>query len=547
MRIESLDNFCSRRSPVLSRTGVVATSQPAASAAGAEVLSRGGNAADAAVAAAAALQVTQPCSTGLGGDAFCLYYDAAHRTVRAINGSGPAPRSLNLDVCREAARTAGTGNRIPPYHAYTVTVPGAAAAWELTLSTFGRLSLGDVLAPAIRLAENGFPVAPLTAKWWATGVEKQLSQHTHGHELMIDGRAPRAGESIALAPLARTLRAIAEGGADAFYRGEIAVRIEEAVREAGGVLGRDDLASFAAEEVSPISVEYRGFRVWECPPNGQGLAALIALNVLSRVADWPAGDPGERYHVAIEAMRVAFADAGAYIADPAFARVPVEALLGLSYASERARSISPDRRAESVGPGKMPAAGDDTVYLAVVDRDGNACSFINSNFAGFGTGIVPRGCGFSLQNRGHGFVLDTDHPNVVAPGKRPYHTIIPGMITRADGSLFGPFGVMGGMMQPQGHVQVVTSMIDDDVDPQATLDRPRFQIADGEPDGEIMLEDSAGDAVARGLTERGHAVRFVHGAERAVFGLGQVIRVEQEVAWAGSDPRGDGCASAPLP
>ncbi len=537
--------FASRRSPVLAMGGMAATSQPLAVAAGLEVLAAGGTAADAAVAMAAALNVTEPTSTGIGGDAFALYYQAATRRVYGLNGSGRAPRSLTL----ERLQREGFVPNLPPFHPYTITVPGACAAWCDLVERFGRLPLGRVLAPAIRLAEEGFPVAPITAYFWAKGVDTQLRHALNGQELTLEGRAPRPGEIFRNPGLARTLRTVAEGGKDAFYRGPIAEAIATTVQQAGGCLTVDDLAQHESEWVEPISVTYRHLRVWEIPPNGQGLAALLALNILEGF-DLAEMDPlaPERLHLLIEAMRLAFADARHYVADPHTHPAPLEALLSKDYARERRKQLNP-KRARLDRTHGVPFAGSDTVYLTVVDAEGNACSFINSNYMGFGTGIVPRGWGFTLQNRGHNFSLDPGHPNALAPGKRPYHTIIPGMATHAQShALFASFGVMGGFMQPQGHVQVVVALADDGVDPQTALDRPRFCLLDGRADGVVALEEGIPVQTMARLAAMGHPVRPVTGYARAVFGRGQIIVQDATtgVLWAGSDPRADGLAM-PLP
>ena len=548
MKISSNELYISRRSPVLSTGGLVASSQPLATAAGVEQLALGGTAADAAIAAAAALAVTQPCSTGLGGDAFCLYYEAATGKVHALNGSGRSPAALDLERARRAA---GGAARLPLLHPYAVTVPGGVAAWIDVTRRFGRRPLAQLLAPAAEMAERGFPVAPQTALWWKAGAAKQLAGRRHGGELLRDGRPPEAGEIMRLPAMARSLRAIAEGGRDAFYRGRIAEAIVAAVAEEGGVLALDDLARHESDWVEPISLDYRGTRVWECPPNGHGLAALVALNVARHLdlAAAPAGSAA-RLHLLVESMRLAFAETAWHVADPAFYRAPVGELLSDAFGRERARLVDPRRSALSVSraPLASAAAGGDTVYLCAVDAEGNACSFINSTFTGFGTGIVAGGCGFALQNRGAGFSLDPRHPNRLEPRKRPYHTIIPAMATR-DGSLVAALGVMGGMMQPQGHVQVVSALFDDDLDPQAALDRPRFQILEGEPDGTVMIEDPPGFGLAAGLAALGHRVSVPAPIDRYVFGLGQIIlrtldSSGRTVWWAGSDPRGDGCALA---
>ncbi len=575
MQLLSNEHYHSRRSPVTAHRGMVASSQPLANAAGVRVLEAGGTAADAAVAVAAALQVTQPCSTGLGGDAFWLYHDAENGLIHAANGSGRSPNELTL----EAARTAAGGRterplRLPPYHAHCVTVPGAPAAWQDLLDRFGSLPRADVIAPAIALAEGGFPVGPLTAGWWTEHAAQQLATQPHGHELMIlepqphqgrnapaAARGPRPGERMRLPTLAWSLQQFADLGADPFYRGEIAVRIVAAVRAAGGLLSADDLAAHETAFVEPLTIQYGGAMVWECPPNGHGLAALIALGILreyetgpGRVAAAGAGEPASagftpsasQYHRMIEAMRFGFLAAAEYVADPDTAPAPVSALLSTGELAARATCITEDARIADLPTPAPHNAGSDTVYFCTADRFGNLCSFINSNYMGFGTGIVPEGCGFSLQNRGHGFVLAENHPNALAPRKRPYHTIIPGMITGADGSVTA-FGVMGGMMQPQGHLQTAVALLNDGLDPQAALDRPRFQLADGDPNGQVLLEDSVPDATAELLRTKGHRVRFVGGSERAIFGLGAIIRRDPDgTLWGASDPRGDGAAAGAL-
>jgi gamma-glutamyltranspeptidase/glutathione hydrolase len=551
--------FSSRRSPVYGRGGMVATSQPLAVSAGLEILRLGGSAADAAIAAAAALNVTEPTSTGLGGDCFALYYEAASGRITALNGSGRAPSALTL----KRLRREGYAEALPPYHPYTITVPGACAGWFDLLERYGLLPVSQVLAPAIRLAEEGFPVAPVTAHFWARSAER-LRSAPNGTELTIDGRAPAAGEVFRNPGLARTLRTIAERGKSAYYQGPIADAVAQVVQTAGGCLTVDDLAAHKSTWETPISVLYHGLRVWECPPNGQGLAALLALNILAGfdLVDMPPLS-AQRLHLTIEAMRLAFADTRWYVADPTFNPAPLVELLSTEYASERRKLIDPFHATLDQRRG-TPTAGSDTVYLCTVDGDGNACSFINSNYNGFGTAIVPQGWGFSLQNRGHNFSLEGGHPNALAPGKRPYHTIIPGMLT-VDNSqspvvgsqlvvdreplaishtLYAPFGVMGGFMQPQGHVQVVLSLADDGLDPQATLDQPRFCINDGTAGGSVSLEEGTPAVTIAGLVELGHPIQVVFGYSRSLFGRGQIIRRDAEtgVLCGGSDPRADGCA-----
>jgi gamma-glutamyltranspeptidase/glutathione hydrolase len=540
--------FKSRRSAVAGRGGMVATSQPLAVAAGLEILAQGGNAADAAVATAAALNVTEPTSTGIGGDAFVLFYEASSGKVSALNASGRAPAALTLDRLNKE----GFKEELPPFHPYTITVPGACSGWCTLVGRHGRLGMSQVLAPAIRLAEVGFPVAPLTAYFWQRGAQRQLASALNGKELTIDGRGPRPGEVFRNPGLARTLSVVAEGGQEAFYQGEIGRSIAAVVQQAGGCLTESDLAVHTATWDQPISTTYRGLRVWECPPNGQGLTALIGLNLLEGF-DLPslAALSAERLHLQIEALRLAFADTRWYVADPRFSAIPLAELLSKDYAAQRRSLIDPLRATLDQQRGS-PTSASDTVYLTAVDREGNACSFINSNYMGFGTGIVPQGWGFSLQNRGHNFSLDPQHPNALAPGKRPYHTIIPAMITRdleatgAEGrqELYASYGVMGGFMQPQGHLQVACNLIDDGLDPQAALDQPRFSILSGEASGEIGLEYGISEDTLAQLSAMGHPVQLLSGYQRATFGRGQVIRRDPQsgVLWGGSDPRADGCA-----
>ncbi len=531
--------FESRRSPVLSRRGIVATSQPLASLAGLTMLREGGNAADAAVAAAATLAVTEPTSTGIGGDCFCLFYRADDQSVSAINGSGRSPAALNLDVVERG----GGWQRQGPH---AVTVPGSAMGWHDTVTQFGRMTLADVLQPAIEIAEQGFVMTPAIARGWAGQAELLANQGPAGHDLLLNGDAPRAGEVWTNPRLGRVLREVAEGGPDAFYRGRAAERIVEALSEHGGVMSLDDLAMHASTFDSPISTSYRRHRIWECPPNGQGITTLMALNILEgfEIGEYEARSPAA-LHLIIEALRLAFADARALVADPSQVDVPIEEMLSKSYAAKRRELICDDQTIELASSGFLPGKSD-TVYLSAADGDGNACSFINSNYEGFGSCIVPRECGFSLQNRGAGFVVDDpDHPNALAGGKRPYHTIMPSMITRHDGSLFASYGVMGGWNQPQGQTQVAINLIDRGMDAQSAIDSPRVSMYEEPPNGRIYVEDTFGIEVLSELAQLGHPVLPASGAMRTgVVGKGQVIVRDPDsgVLWGGSDPRSDGCA-----
>ena len=532
--------FTSRRSSVYGRNGMVATSQPFATAAGLEILARGGNAADAALAAGVALNVTEPTSTGIGGDMFALYYSADTKRVTALNGSGCAPAALTLDRLKKD----GFSTILPPFHAHTVTVPGACAGWFDLIERHGSLSMAEILAPAIRLAREGFPVASITSNSWQRAAQNQLKTAPNGHELTIDGRGPNPGEIFRNPNLARTFEIVAHEGKEAFYQGQIAEAIVRVIREAGGCMSAEDLASHTSTWEEPISVTYRGLRVYECPPNGQGITALIALNILEGF-DLSALDSlsTERLHLMIEALRLAFVDSRWYVADPRFSTVPIDELLSREYASKRRKLIN--RSHATVDPKHgTPVHSSNTVYLSVVDKFGNACSFINSNYWGFGTGIVPKGFGFTLQNRGHNFSLDPNHPNRCEPLKRPYHTIIPAMVTREDGSLYASYGVMGGFMQPQGHVQVLSALVDHGLDPQSALDLPRFCIDVEDSGGRVALEEGVPADVISDLQDMGHTVYEVNGYNRSLFGRGQVILRDPEtgVLCAGSDPRADGCA-----
>lgn len=534
MRTMAFD-FNSRRSMVVARRGMVATSNPLASQSGLAILRAGGTAADAAVAAAAVLNVTEPASTGIGGDMFALYYDAETRQVTALNGSGRAPAALTIEAANRAGFDQTTG--IALTHPHAVSVPGAAAGWEDLLTQHGTMSLADVLADAIGYARDGFPVHPVFANSWRR-VEPHLRRGHHTEDYLP---APEAGAIVRFPGLAATLQAVAEGGAAAFYRGSIARTIVETLEALGGVMTLDDLAAHCSTWEKPITADYRGVTVVECPPNGQGLAALQALRIAEGldITAYPAHSP-ERLHLMIEAMRLAFADARQYIADHDTNRAPVEWLLSERYLSTRRVLIHPDRAMQPPTFGR-PEAGSDTVYLSVVDGAGNACSFINSLYTGFGTGIVARGTGVFLQNRAALFSLDPAHPNALTPHKRPYHTIIPAMLLKGD-ELYASFGVMGGFMQPQGHFQMVSALIDDELNPQEALNQPRWCIEDGTSGGAVALEDGLPLATMARLAELGHTIRPVVGAGRGVFGDGQIIVRDQEsgVLYGGSDPRKDG-------
>ena len=524
--------YTSRRMPVIARRAMVATSQPLAVLAGLNVMERGGNAVDAAIAAAATLTVVEPTSNGIGGDAFALVWDGTK--LHGLNGSGRAPAALSLDVARMAS-----GGSINPQGWLPVTVPGAPRAWSDLHQRFGRLSFEDVLSPAISAAEDGFAVTPIVAHYWnhAAQIFAQNSDPALGawrNTFTRQGKAPRAGDLWRSRRQARSLRRIAQTYSEDFYSGELAERIVQFAQQTGGFIGEIDLANHRSTWVEPISTNYRGYDVWEIPPNGQGLAALMALNILEGFdMSQLARDSIRSFHLQIEAMKLAFADAHAYIGDPTHVDVPIEAMLAKSYAAQR-RSLIGEHALEPRA-GDLPKGG--TVYLCVVDGDGMMVSYIQSNYMGFGSGIAIPETGIAMHNRGMGFSLDPKHPNVLAPNKRPFHTIIPAFLTR-EGEPVGPFGVMGGAMQPQGHTQMMLNTIDWMLNPQASLDAPRWQVGTGR---KVYLEYGVPQFIAEGLQAMGHDVEIK--TEGGLFGRGQIIwRLPSGSLIAGSDMRADGCA-----
>lgn len=536
-RRQETRGFRSRRSMVLAQRGMACASQPLATAAAVDLLRRGGNAVDAAIGAAAVLGVVEPYMTGIGGDCFMLIWNAAEGRLYGLNGSGRAPSGLTPEVVRSRGHSA-----MPLQGMLPVTVPGAVDAWEQALQRFGSQSMQTVLEPAIYYARHGFPVSEIVAHQWQLLVNLGVLQHADAlRAFTVEGRGPRLGEVFRIPSLAASLDTIAAGGAAAFYRGPLAAQIVEFSQANGGLHTLEDFAAHTSTWVEPIATDYRGYRLHELPPNGQGLAALIALNILENF-DLAALAPesADAVHLRIEAVKLAFADRDRYIADPDRAAVPVEALLSKDYAQGRAALIDRRRAAKRARPGKV-GTGSDTVYLTTADAAGNVVSLINSLFFGFGSGMVAGDTGIVLQNRGFGFVLDPAHPNCLAPRKRPFHTIIPAMLCR-DGRPIVSFGVMGGDVQPQGHVQVVSNLVDYDRNIQEALDWPRFRFLDTD---RVAIEAEAGPAVVKELAARGHAV-----VDEAVamalggFGGGQGIMIDPATAgyWGGSDQRKDGAA-----
>ncbi len=560
MQVDSI--FRSRRSNVLATHGIVATSQPLAAQAGLDMLKAGGNAADAAVATAAMLNVVEPISTGIGGDCFALYYDAASKEVTALNGSGRAPAAASAaDLIAQGYR------KMPICTGHAVSIPGTVAGWSDLLERHGRMTLADVLQPAIWTAEQGYPVSELIAHGWRTQVHKLLRspewisgdldngpQQPSGHELLIDGRAPQAGEIMRIPTLAATMRGIAAHGKAYIYQGDFAQRLSDHVQRYGGWITTQDMAAHHSTWDEPISADYRGVRLYECPPNGQGLAAIIAANIANGF-DLAAMSPAERLHVMVETMRLAFADAQQWVCDPRAEEIPLALLVHPDHGAQRRRRIDLQRAATQVPYGN-PLMSSDTVYLTAVDGDGNACSFINSLYMGMGSGLVVPGSGVSLQNRANLFVLDPQHPNRLAPNKRPYQTIIPAMTVHQEGpwagELHASFGVMGGYMQPQGHFQMLVNMLDLAMAPQQALDMPRWALSgphDGlganEAGGVLLVEEGWDFGVLAEMGRRGHKLVPITGFERGVFGGGQIIVRDPQsgVLTAGSDARKDGCAA----
>lgn len=610
--------FPSRRSPVMGRRGAVATSHPLAAQVGLRILLEGGNAVDAAVATAAALTVLEPTSNGIGGDAFAIVWDG--RRLHGLNASGCCPRALDIRVFERLGL-----DRVPATGWLPVTTPGAVSAWAELARRFGTMPLSELLAPAAQYAEEGHPVPPVIAGYWKAAERRLGELEEFRRAFLPAGRAPLPGEVFRLPEQARTLRLIGDSNGEAFYRGEIAERIARYAEATGGYLSYDDLASHQPRWVDPICVTYRGYDIWEIPPNGQGIVALIALGILEGF-DMPSLSraSAEELHLVIEGLKLAFADAYSFVADPASMRVTPEELLDPAYLASRRGLIQMGKAMLEASPGfpdggnpphgssssgarpnggtgqdvpvsrggcgggaataSFPGAADladggagaadptatatatattgapgrrlrglrgrkhrgcqpfdgDTVYLCTADASGMMVSYIQSNYMGFGSGIVIPGTGISMQNRGCGFTLEEGHPNRLAPGKRPYHTIIPAFITR-DGVPLAAFGVMGGDMQPQGHVQVVLGLIDHALNPQAAIDAPRVRVLKGR---EVAVEPAVGRGVAEELARWGHQIRVDE--EPAGFGGGQLIWRDPDtgVFICGSEPRKDGAAVA---
>jgi len=532
------------RSPVLGRKGMVATSHPLASQVGLEMLRAGGTAADAAIAANAVLGAVEPMSCGIGGDLFVLYWDAKTQKLYGLNASGRSPYSLTREVFAEKKLT-----QIPESGPLSWSVPGCVDGWEQLRAKFGRKDLKALLDPAIEIAESGFPVTEVNAGHWADAASSLAMSPDAARTYLREGKAPAVGEVFSNPELAASYRRLATEGRDAFYKGEIARQICEYSAANGGFLTPKDFEAHTSDWISPVSTNYRGFDVWELPPNGQGIAVLQMLNILEAY-DLSKMGPGsaDYLHLLVEAKKLAFADRARFYADPAFAQVPTAELISKDYAVRQRKRIDPNKAAPEVPPGD-PLKKGDTICLSVVDAEGNCCSLIQSLYFGFGSQIVPGQVGFAMQNRGCLFALDEQHPNKLEPHKRPFHTIIPAMVTK-DGLPYFVFGVMGGDMQPQGHVQVLVNLIDFKMNVQAAGDAARVlhrgsASPTGEPaapnGGTVYVESGITEGVRKALGERGHTVIVSPGGYGGFQGI--LIDRPRGVLHGGTEARKDGSAA----
>ena len=531
------------RSPVLASEAMAATSQPLATQVALEVMRSGGNAIDVAIAANALLGLVEPTGNGIGGDIFAIVWDAKSQKLYGLNGSGRSPKSLNRQWFVDHGY-----DKIPSHGPLPVSVPGTVDGWFMLHDRFGKLPMKQVLQPTIDYAEKGFPVSQLIAYYWHRSVPILSEFPGFTEQFTIDGRAPKEGEIWRNVNLANTLKAIAEGGREAFYEGDLARTMADYMQANGGFLSYQDLASHRGEWVDPVSSNYRGYDVWELPPNGQGIAALQILNIMEQHdLSNMSHDSAEYVHLFTEAKKVVFEDRAKYYADPAYNQLPVTELISKDYARKRAQLINLERAGKHYPAGNPALEQGDTIYLTTADKDGNMVSLIQSNYRGMGSGMTPPGMGFIFQDRGEMFSLEADHFNVFEGGKRPFHTIIPAFVTK-DGKPWMSFGLMGGAMQPQGHAQIVINMIDFGMDVQAAGDAPRIHhTGSSEPTGEQMhdggvlnLETGFPYATIRALMRKGHKIQFANGP----YGGYQAIRrAENGVYWGASESRKDGQAA----
>ncbi|MEM7102241.1 MAG: gamma-glutamyltransferase [Bacteroidota bacterium] len=530
------------RSEVIAKNGMAATSHPLATQVALDILKAGGNAVDAAIAANAALGLMEPTGCGIGGDIFAIHWDANTQKLYGLNGSGRSPKSLTLDYFLEKDM-----KKIPAYGPLPVSVPGTVDGWFELHDKFGSMPMSDILQPAINYAREGFPVTELIAYYIQRTAKRFHDMPNFAEVWMPGGEAPKKGDLFKNPDLANTYEQIAKGGRDAFYKGDMAKTMANFIKEQGGFLSYEDLATHESEWIDPVSTNYRGYDVWELPPNGQGIAALQILNILERydIASMGFGS-AEYIHLFTEAKKLAYEDRAKYYADPAFNDIPVKELISKSYADKRNELINPNRAARTYDAGKLQTG--ETIYMTVADKDGNMISLIQSNYRGMGSGMVPEGLGFMLQDRAELFTLEKGHFNVYEPGKRPFHTIIPAFVTK-DGKPFMSFGVMGGGMQPQGHVQILVNMIDFGMNLQEAGDAPRIQHkGSSEPTGSVMtdggtlnLESGIDYSVIRTLMSIGHKVVWDLGS----YGGYQAIMYneKQGVYYGASESRKDGQAA----
>lgn len=527
------------RSVVATQYGIVATSQVSASEVGARVLSQGGSAIDAAIAANAVLQVTEPTSNGLGGDLFAIYWDAKTGKLYGLNASGWAPKALTIEHLSEKGI-----HEMPQAGIDSVTVPGVVDGWAKLHGRWGKLPWRDLFQPAIFYAEHGFPVAEIIHAWWDSDHDGLMTNAESRRVFLPAGKTPETGEIFRNPDVARALTLVADQGETAFYKGEIAKAILKTSGELGGTMTADDLAEYSSEWVEPISTKYRDWTVYELPPNGDGIAALEMLNIMEQFKPDAAGphSPGEM-HTRIEAMKLAYADVKAYDGDPRFAKIPVDQLLSKQYAAKRAALIDPAKANCTVAPGALGTS--DTTYFSVVDREGNILSIIQSNYENFGSNVTVLGMGFALQDRGGLFSLDPKSPNALAGRKRPFHTIIPAFMQSRDQHI--GFGIMGGLNQPLAHAQFVSNVVDYHMNIQAAMEEPRF--TDRQQLGcRIVIESRVTPATIDALTKMGHVLQ-VHPGYTSQMGRGQAVLHDSAtgVNFGASDPRADGAAIPELP
>ncbi len=537
------------RSEVIAQNGMAATSQPLATQVALDILKKGGSAVDAAIAANATLGLMEPTGNGIGGDLYAIVWDPSSGKLHGLNASGRSPRGLSLQQLRAELKKLGR-DTIPPLGHLPISVPGTIDGWFELHGKFGKLSMKETLAPAIDYAERGFPVSELIAYYWNRSAPRLSRQPgAFAETFTIDGRAPRKGDLFRNPDLANTLRIVAEKGRDAFYKGELADKMDAFFREIGGYLRKVDFETHASTWVEPVSVNYRGYDVYELPPNGQGIAALQMLQILKEYDLASMGhNSADFLHVMVEAKKLVFEDRAKYYADMDFAKAPVAGLISAAYADERRKLINMNRAARRVDAGNPALYEGDTIYLSVADKDGMMVSLIQSNYRGMGSGVVTPGLGFVFQDRGELFSLEDGHANVYAPGKRPFHTIIPAFVMK-DGAPFMSFGVMGGPMQPQGHVQILVNMIDFGMNLQEAGDAARWQhVGSSEPTGSVManggfveLESGVPWETVRALRRKGHRVRYGLGG----FGGYQAImrHPRQKVYYGASESRKDGQAA----